>query len=61
MRMFFGSIKVAHNDARRLAALFFFLLPFYFVFEKYFFSSFDGDRMSSSGPQIFVKLSHMIK
>lgn len=60
MLMFFSSIKVAHNDAR-IFAPFFFLLRFYSVFEKYFFASFDGDRMSSSGPQIFVKLSHMIK
>lgn len=53
-----SSIKVARNDAKSQSGG---LFLFYFVDEKYFCAPFDGDRMSSSAPQIFVKLSHMIK
>lgn len=51
-------IKVAHNNVEIQSGgmdIFFF-----FVCEKHSFLSFDGDRISSSGPQIFAKLSHMI-
>ncbi len=50
-------IKVAHNDVKISV----WRMDGYFVCEKHSSQSFDGDRMSSSGSQIFAKLSHMIK
>lgn len=49
-------IKVAHNEVKIQSGGWIF-----FVCEKHSFESFDGDRVSSSRPQIFAKLSHMIK